>query len=154
VSLAPFHFADRVWTRLFFSFTIVYYIRTEIPHSDKISKMQRHHYSSLTPPTLLVLLVLLAQDASAIRWSSPRVGDMISPGDMILAVWYAPLVLMTATVANSALIGKQRRRLTRLSFDYAPKVLVIEKPIAVSWRAPNSATGRTAGSRPCCTFAR
>lgn len=50
--------------------------------------MPRRHDSSHTPSILLLLLAaLLTQDASAIRWSSPRTGDVISPGDMILAAW-------------------------------------------------------------------
>src|SRR5258706_1955084 len=69
-----------------FQFAIILlYIPTEIPQSDKTSEMPGRHDSS---HTLLVLLAaLLTQDASAIRWSSPRTGDVISPGDMILAAW-------------------------------------------------------------------
>jgi len=129
------------------------YIRTEIPQSNQTSQMPRHPNSSSIRPTLLVLLALLAQDASAIQWSSPRTGDIISPGDMVLAAWYASPLLMTATVVNSAPIGKQRRVSTRLSFDCAPKVLVIEKQIAVCWGVLSLATGRTATLRPCCAFA-
>ena len=72
---------------------ILLYIRTEIPQSDKISKMPRHYDSSRTLSILLVLLALLTQETSAIRWSSPQAGDVISPGDMILAAWYAFLIL-------------------------------------------------------------
>lgn len=112
--------------------------------------MSRHPNSSHTLATLLVLLVLLAKDASGIQWSSPRAEDIIGPGDMILAAWYASPVLVTATVANSSLvvIGKRRRRSTRPSFVCAPKVLVTEKPIAVFWGVASSATGRTASLRP------
>jgi len=70
---------------------ILLYIRTEIPQSDQISEMPRYHDSSRTLSILLVLLALLTQHASAVRWSSPRTGDVISPGDMILAAWYAIL---------------------------------------------------------------
>ena len=144
--------SGRVFT---FQFAIILlYIRTEIPQSDKTSEMPRHHDSSHTISILWVLLALLTQDASAIRWSSPRTGDVISPGDMILAAWYLFLVLPSkATVANSALVGKGRRRPTRLSFDCAPKALVVKQLVAVFWEVPSSAIGRMVGSRPYCAFA-
>ena len=68
--------------------------------------MPRHPNSSRHPATLAVLL---AQGALAIQWSSPQTGDIISPGDMILAAWYASLLLMTATVANSTPRGSEKK---------------------------------------------
>jgi hypothetical protein len=106
VPLAPFHFVDRVGTRFSSQFAIILlYSRIEIPLGDQRSQMSRHPNTSRTPATLLVLLALLAQDASALQWNSPRTEDVISPGDMILAAWYASLGLMTTTVTNRALIG-------------------------------------------------
>lgn len=68
--------------------------------------MLRHPNFSRHPATLAVLL---AQGALAIQWSSPQTGDIISPGDMILAAWYVSLILMTATVANSTHRGSEKK---------------------------------------------